>query len=82
MLEKHGVAFESLEIDAEAEQTRTTPKVFAKIALVYRVVADPAARESIERAIVASQKRFCGVSEMLRKTADLTWTLEIVAPGA
>lgn len=81
LIEKAGIRFEDLVVEAEASQTRTTPKVFDRIALTYRVKADPADRPAIEKAIKASQTRFCGVSEMLRKTAAIDWTLEIEPLG-
>ena len=39
--------------------------------------ADPADRHHIERAIELSEKQFCGVSEMLRRSAEMSWELVI-----
>ncbi|MBW2276263.1 MAG: OsmC family protein [Deltaproteobacteria bacterium] len=39
--------------------------------------ADPADRKHIERAIELSEKQFCGVSKMLRQSAEISWELEI-----
>ena len=77
LLTKGGVAFEDLRVEAEATQTKTTPKVFATVELTYRVKAREEDRAQIEKAIKASQNRFCGVSEMLRKTAEVEWRLEL-----
>jgi putative redox protein len=76
-LGRKGVAFESLSIDVEAEQTTPHPRVFTTIHITFRVKADPSARGQIERAISQSQEKFCGVSAMLGKTATVTWSLEL-----
>ena len=77
ILEKGEVPFEDLRVEAAASQTRTMPKVFDRIDITYRVKAAEEDRPAIEKAIKASQTRFCGVSHMLRKTAEVEWTLEL-----
>jgi putative redox protein len=78
MLEKRDVHFEDLRISAEATQTKSAPQMFEKIDLTFQIRADSADREQVEKAIKASQKYFCGVSEMLRKSAEINWTLELL----
>ncbi len=63
---------ESLRIEVEAEQTETHPKVFSKIHLRY-IVKGNVPEEKLKKAIELSQTKYCGVSEMLRKTARLTY---------
>ena len=77
ILTRKKVPFEGLRIDAEAEQTKGHPKVFESIALTYRIKASEEDRKHVERAIKLSQENFCGVSEMLRKSATMTWSLEL-----
>jgi putative redox protein len=77
VLTKKGVRFDDLTIEAEATQTRTSPKVFDSIQMVFHVKAAEEDRDQVEKAIKMSQKLFCGVSEMLRKTATLEWTLDL-----
>ena len=45
--------------------------------LRIRFTAAPEDRIHIERSIELSRGQFCGVSEMLGKTASITWELEI-----
>jgi putative redox protein len=78
ILKKKQVRFEELEVAAAAEQNESHPVVFKKIKITYRLKADPADRNHIERAIELSEKQFCGVSEMLRQSAEITTELEIV----
>jgi len=77
MLERQKIAFEDLEIEVEAEQGGSHPKVFKQIRITYRVAADAGDRAKVERAIQLSEERFCGVSAMLRKTAEITWELDL-----
>lgn len=77
ILTKKSVQFEDLTIEAEATQTRTTPIVFDEIKINFHIKADPSDREKVEKAIKSSQKYFCGVSEMLKKTAQITWELHL-----
>jgi putative redox protein len=81
ILGKKRVRFEGLEVDAEAEQTTSHPKVFKSIKITYRIKADPADRQAIERAIELSEKQFCGVSAMLRKSAAISWDLVLEPIG-
>lgn len=76
MLTRRGVRFEEFSIDVDAEQTDIHPKVFKKITIVYRIKAAPEDRKYVERAIEQSETRFCGVSTMLGKTAEISWDLD------
>lgn len=77
ILKRKKVSYDAFEIGVEAELTRVHPKVFKKIQLAFRFVADPQDRPTIERAIVLSKGQFCGVSSMLSKTAEIGWELHI-----
>lgn len=77
ILEKKKVAYDSFEIKVAAEQTGTHPKVYKTIKITYIFKTDEANRQDIERAITLSETTFCGVSAMLKKTADISWELVI-----
>jgi putative redox protein len=55
----------------EAEQTEEHPRTFKKIRLKY-IVKGNVPEDMLRRAIELSQERYCGVSEMLQKSAELT----------
>lgn len=63
---------EGLRVEVEAQQTEQPPKVFKKIHLKYLVKGE-IPEEKLQRAIELSQEQYCGVSEMLRKSAELTY---------
>lgn len=77
ILARKKITFEALTINAEATQTSSHPKIFETISLTYRVKAAENDRKQVEKAIRLSQENFCGVSEMLRKSATITWSLEL-----
>lgn len=72
MLHKQKIEFEDLVIEAEAEENSSHPVHFKKIRVTYRIKAAPEARPRVERAIELSETRFCGVSEMLKRSAEIT----------
>ncbi len=78
ILKKMKVPFTKLEIEAEAEQTETQPKVFRSVRMVYRLDARPADLDKIQRAVSLSQEKYCGVSAMLAKHCPITYTIEFI----
>jgi putative redox protein len=80
MLQKRGVEFSDFAVEVEAAQTEPHPKVFASIRITYRMRALEENRAAIERAIELSETRYCGVSAMLGKTAQISWELRLEPP--
>jgi len=80
MLERQKIPFGELHVDVEADQTGTHPKVFKSIRIVYRIEASAAHRAKVERAIELSRMRYCGVSAMLARTAEIEDALELIPP--
>ncbi len=73
ILKKMRALPESFRMEAEATQTEEHPRVFNKIHLKY--IAKGVDREKFEKAVKLSQEKYCGVSEMLRKTAEITYEI-------
>ncbi len=66
----------SLEVDVSGERADTSPRVWTKIEMVYRLAGEldeKAVRDSIE----LSQNKYCSVAAMLGKTAQITYRYEI-----
>jgi putative redox protein len=66
----------SLEVIISGERASTPPTVWTKIEMVYRLagtIEEKAARDAIE----LSQTKYCSVAAMLRKTAEITYRIEI-----
>ncbi len=73
---RHNVS--SCDVTIEAERSETVPKVFTKIHLHYRVSGQDLKAAAVERAVGLSAEKYCSVSMMLGKSAELTHDFEIV----
>lgn len=76
ILRKKREPFTSLEVSAVAERANEHPKVFTKIGLLYRVTG-PVQRKSVEDAVRLSKEKYCSVSAMLAKTAEITTAIAL-----
>jgi putative redox protein len=77
ILNKMRVAIDGLDIKVEAEETNEHPKVYNKFHIIYHFKGKDLPLDKLEKAIQLSQDRYCGVSEMLRKTAELTFEIRM-----
>ncbi len=76
ILKKKREPFTSLEVSAVAERADTHPKVFTRIALLYKVEGT-VSRKSVEDAVRLSKEKYCSVSAMLAKTAEITTAIAL-----
>ena len=77
ILTKKRERFTSVEVHADTERAPEPPRVYTKIKLIYRI-GGQVARKSIEDAIRLSIEKYCSVEGMLKKTADVTYEIEMV----
>ena len=77
LLNKMRVKFADFEIKIAAEMTEEHPKYYNKIHLTYTIKAEEADRAKVEKAVNYSQERYCGVSLMLSKAAELTYEIDM-----
>lgn len=82
LLRKMRVPFTGLEIDVEADLTEEHPKVYHQIRMVYKVYGERLAKDKVEKAVRLSQDRYCGVSAMLAKGANIDWRIELLPSKA
>ncbi|RYY38372.1 MAG: OsmC family peroxiredoxin [Chitinophagaceae bacterium] len=82
ILEKMRVPFAALEIEAEAGQTDTHPKVFTGIGITYKIRTAEENRDKVVKAIELSLEKYCGVAAMLRKNSEIRYTLQLQNPEA
>lgn len=68
------------EIDIDAESANEHPKVFTKIHMIYKFWGENLNKSNLEKAINLSQERYCSVSAMLKKSVEITHSLD-VNPG-
>ena len=61
-----------------ADRAPTDPKVFTRIAFHFTVRGRNLPREAVERAVALSHEKYCSASVMLGKTAELTYSIDLV----
>jgi putative redox protein len=77
ILKKMRVPLDEYECHVEAERATEHPKVFTKIKIKYLFYGKEISRQSVERAIQLSESKYCSVSAMLGKTAEISTKYEI-----
>ena len=79
ILEKMRVPVEAFDMQIEAEETEEHPKVYRKIHIIYMFRGKDLPLDKLEKAVNLSQERYCGVSAMLGKSAELTYEIAVVS---
>jgi len=75
ILRKKREPFTTLEVSAEGERATDYPQVYTEIKLKYRVTGT-VSRKAMEDAVHLSKDKYCSVSAMLEKTANITFEIE------
>jgi putative redox protein len=78
ILRKMRVEPEDFNIEVSGELTEEHPKYYHKFHIKYTFKGKDLDRDKIEKAVNLSQERYCGVSELLRKGAEITHEIEII----
>ncbi len=77
ILKKMREDLEGLTIDVSAERTPDHPRVFTKIYVRYVAWGRGLKREQVEKAVALSKEKYCSVSAMLGKTAEITYDVSV-----
>ncbi|HEX5056531.1 MAG TPA: OsmC family protein [Gammaproteobacteria bacterium] len=82
ILQKARQQVEDCIVEISAERASEPPKVFTKIHLHYRIKGRELSSKQVERAISLSSEKYCSVTKMLEKTAQMTHDFELLeSPG-
>jgi putative redox protein len=76
--QKHHQRVTGYQVSVEADQAETVPQVFKKVRIHHTVTGleiDPGA---VEKAIRLSEDKYCSVGGMIKQTAKLDTTYEII----
>jgi len=73
ILSKMKMPYDKMTIEIEANLTDQHPKLYDKIHLKYHFKGDNLDLGKIEKAITLSQDKYCGVTAMLAKTANISY---------
>jgi putative redox protein len=79
ILKKKRQPLTALTVSAVAEQRTEHPRYFNKIKLTYKVSAEPGgqlSRKAVEDAVALSKDKYCSVSAMLEKAAEIEFVID------
>jgi putative redox protein len=65
-------------VEAEAERAESIPRVFTRIHFRYSVAGRGLDPGQVERAVKLSKDKYCSATQMLGKTAEITYEVRIV----
>ena len=77
ILKKKRQPLTGLRVSAVAEQAPTPPRVFTKIELTY-AASGKLSRKAVEDAVALSKEKYCSVSLMLEKAAEIDYEIVFV----
>ncbi len=79
ILQKKRVPFNKVNMKLHADRADEHPKVFTRIAISFQIYGNKEKIKTIdvERAIELSSTKYCSASQMLNKTAQITYDYQI-----
>ena len=78
ILRKSRQQVEDCVIEIEAKRADDIPKVFTHIHLHYVITGKELSEKQVQRAISLSADKYCSVSKMLEKSAEISHDYEII----
>jgi putative redox protein len=69
-------------VKLHADRADTDPKVFTRIHFAFTVTGHGLPRAAVERAVQLSHDKYCSASAMLAKTAEMTFSVDVVEAGS
>lgn len=77
ILQKKRQPFTGIEVRAEGERAPEPPSVYTSIRLFYRV-SGKVDRKAVEDAVRLSKEKYCSVSQMLQRTAKISYEIALL----
>jgi putative redox protein len=78
ILQKKKVQIDDFEMNISADVADEHPQVFTKINVEYIFYGKNILEKDVERAIELSQTKYCSVTHMLNKAAEITHSFKII----
>ncbi len=75
ILNKMKTPFTDFSIKVEAELSEEHPRIYKKVKMTYVIRMDEHDKVKMEKAVLLSQDKYCGVSAMFKAFAELRWTI-------
>jgi len=81
ILKKKRLALTDFKVTVRGKRAETYPKVYTDIEVEYTLWGDNLKTRDVEQAIKLSEQKYCSVSAMLEKTANIRSSYKILKPG-
>ncbi|BBP44959.1 osmotically inducible protein C [Thiosulfatimonas sediminis] len=78
MLQKMDQNVHDVQIEIQSERADEIPKVFTKIHVHFKVIGTALNAKKVQRAVDLSAEKYCSVSKMLEKSAQMSHDFEII----
>ncbi len=79
IMKKMEIKWDKFKVEViESERAENYPKVFTKIKLLYTVEGEDIPEHLYKKAIKLSYEKYCSITAMLSKTADITYEYRII----
>jgi putative redox protein len=75
ILEKMKVKFTDLNISVNATLTEEHPQIYKTVDIVFDIKINENDQPKMEKAVLLSKDKYCGVSSMFNAFAQLNWTI-------
>ena len=79
ILQRARQAISACEVTLKAERAADDPKVFTRINLHFQVQGKNLDETKVNRAVHLSHEKYCSATAMLSKTAELTYSIEVIS---
>lgn len=75
ILKKMRVDFSDFSISVEGHLTETEPKIYDKVVITFSIKVNEADQPKVEKAVRLSEEKYCGVSKMFEKFAEVSFKI-------
>lgn len=80
ILEKKRQPLKALKVKVRGKRLEDHPKIYKEIEVAYLIWGEGIDPKAVERAIQLSEEKYCSVSAILRMTADIKSSYQILNP--
>ncbi len=76
LLNKMRAQVQDFKVEVEGELTEEHPKHYNKVKMLYKFKGEELQKDKIEKAVKLSVDRYCGVFEMFRQFAEVSYEIQ------
>jgi putative redox protein len=80
ILQKKREPLQALKVRVRGKKAEDFPKIYTEIEVTYLIWGEGIDPNAVERAIQLSEEKYCSVSAMLRQSAQITCSYQILIP--